>query len=203
MKEPISLFALAMQDQRRTPNKPKRSRLTVDKTEEMKKIAKRKIIYIIIKNNCAFIPHIAFVSDWNKFVMTAPIMEFPLSSSSLTPIVDKFLHQQVPVISHEEGMQVNMMSDLNRHPLQLATGSKNWEELYLSTAIYSIGTIENESLGIIGNVHQNRWVLAFPKPTKNLYPSLEFPTSTPIEELIWVILEDCKKHNCTFRTTGT
>lgn len=188
-----SQFATALKKQAQAP-KPTRAEITLTKTGSLEKIADRKVVNIIIKNGCAFIPNVVLVNDWNKILMTSPIYKFPLSVDRLIPTVDSFLHQQIPTVTHEEGMQIMALSDLNKHPLLLKTGCKNWEDLYANAAIYSIRTNEYKSKLIGNDKNRVKWTLTFPRHTSNLYPSLNFPSSTPIEELVWIILEDVKKY---------
>lgn len=189
-----SPFATALVKHAQAPKPKTRSEITITKTGSLKKIADRKVVHIIIKNGCAFIPNVVLVNDWNKILMTSPIHDLPLSVNQLISTIDGFLHQQIPIVSHEEGMRIMALSDSNTHPLLLKTGCKNWEDLYTSAAIYSIHTQEDASK-LIGDVRSPiRWTLTFPRQTTNPYPSLDFPTSTPIEELVWIILEDVKKY---------
>jgi len=183
MTSPL-LFATALKSQLQNFDEAKVSKTTIIKPE---KKTPKKSAYIIIKDGIFFVPFNGINYEGDSFLVE-PIYSAPVHLEEALPLVEKVLNEEKKKISWGEAELLLNAKDTDQDELLRATKSKSRKSLEKTAAFYSIQSIKNN----------NTWMLFLhnPKSKEKLDPDLmlEFPISTPIKELVKIILEDVKKY---------
>jgi len=183
----ISPFALALKKIDEHPQQNRQTKITIEKISPEKK-ERYSSAYLTIKNGVVYLPSQAKVPGWLGYLIE-PIYQSKLNLRDLTEIITKIITTPDKIISREEGDLLFLSGKKGKHPLQIATKSTSWRNLDQTSIGYSIQTINDET----------KWVLFLhnPEPKKRKLTDqyrLVFPISTPIEELVKIILKDVKKY---------
>jgi hypothetical protein len=181
---PVSPFAEALTKQVQAPKPTRQTKITVTRNAKPEVKTRYASAYLIIKDNTVFVPSNGKTST-GLSVDISPVYSIAINDQSLLGIIEKVLKSPRKKLTSEQSEELLRDRMKKTHPVLRATHSSSWRNLYKTAAFYSIQTIENET----------KWLLFLhnPNPQKNNSP-LEFPISTPLEELVKIILEDVKMY---------
>lgn len=140
-------------------------------------------VRIVIKNGRAFMPTNAETYDHVIFGID-PVYICELKADELLAVVSKVINQENRTLSMEEAKTQIELGKKRKSPILLATKSKSWLDLERTSAGYSIQTYDSGT----------KWVLFLHSSKKGVYKDIYFQITTPLRELVELILEDVKNY---------
>lgn len=152
-------------------------KITITK-HHLKKEKKMQSVSITIRNATAYIPSMANTPDgYNVFVN--PVYSSKIELNSLTHICEETLNKYQTDISEEAAKKIYQGKKPNDTPILQATGSSSYRDLEKNSIVYSIQRYEDD------------WLLFIPgKTKKDDSVRLVFPQTTPVKELVQIIVDD-------------
>ncbi|MDQ5951207.1 MAG: hypothetical protein QG639_484 [Patescibacteria group bacterium] len=179
-----SVFSEAIKKNNNTHEQRSTSRVTVTTVpRKHEQTIKSTNVWIVIKNGQAFIATNAETSDHVIFGID-PIYISKLIADELLTIVSKVINQENRTLSLEEAKSQIELGKKGKSPILLATKSTSWLDLERSSVGYSIQTYDGGT----------KWVLFLHSSKKGVYKDTYFQITTPLRELVELILEDVKKY---------
>lgn len=183
---PASPFANALAKHKLAPKPKTHAKITVTKIAPPVEIHRYHSAGLIIKDGFVFILSNGKSETGLRFSVD-PVFTSLLLAEDVVKNVKKVVNSDYEKVTKEQVDKLLKAKTPKDSPTLRATHSSSWRNLGKTAVSYSIQPIDGET----------KWALFLHNPKRNYLSSddmLEFPISTPLEELVKIILEDVKKY---------
>jgi len=183
---PASPFANALAKQAQAPKPTTRAKITVTKIAQPVKVERYHSARIVIKDGIVFVLSNG-KSETGLTFSIDPIYSSGLVVAQVLANVTKVINSEYIILTQEQVNRLLKAKTPKDSPTLRATHSSSWKNLRETAVFYSIHPTDSEA----------KWSLFLYNPKRNYLSSddeTEFPISTPLEELVKIILEDVKKY---------